>query len=137
HEHIERCLEGQGVSTNVRRLISSLLKNNYIRIHIGDCRSEAIQVKRSVPQGGPLSPLLFNVAIDRLYREMCDRKFSGQNGYQLYPDLDSLSLLGFADDQLAVSSTLEGVTRTVALTKQRFQEIGLDVNPEKSTAIAV
>src|SRR5699024_10155506 len=64
HQHIECCLKSQGVSRNLTRLIMSLLTTNSIRIDTGKDSSNPINIKRSVPQGGPLSPMLFNLAID-------------------------------------------------------------------------
>lgn len=37
---------------------------------------DPIDIKCSVPQGGPLSPILFNLAIDFIYKELCEDQFA-------------------------------------------------------------
>ena len=137
HDHIERCLEAYGVAQNLRHLILALLRQNTIRIDTGTARSQSINIRRSVPQGGPLSPVLFNLAIDFIYKEVSDASFAGQHGYRLYDDLNALSLIGFADDQAVISNSVDGAKRIIEATKMCFQKIGLDINPTKSVAIRV
>lgn len=137
HEHIKRCLLAHGVSRNLSQLVMSLLCNNTVRISLGKDSSAPIRIRRSVPQGGPLSPILFNLAIDFIYREVCDPQFAEQSGYKLKEGFEALSLTGFADDQAVTSNTLEGARRIVELTQSLFQQIGLEVNPTKSSAINI
>src|SRR5699024_10427259 len=94
HQHIRSSLQSQGVSPNLSQLIMTLLSNNTIRIDLGKDRSEPIKINRSVPQGGPLSPILFNLAIDFIYREVCDPQFAEQFGFKLKEGFDALSLTG-------------------------------------------
>ena len=137
HDHIERCLLSQGVSSNLKNLIMGLLKNNSIRVDVGTKKSNPIEIKRSVPQGGPLSPILFNMAIDHIFKEICDPVFANRHGYKLYDDLDALSLIGFADDLAVISSTPEGALRIVELVQAMLDQIGLKINPKKSMAINI
>ena len=137
HRHVERSLEAYGVSSNLRRLIVSLLTNNTIQISVGGKRSERIAIRRSVPQGGPLSPLLFNLASDYVLRDACEESFANEFGYRLRQHLRALSLISFADDQAILAVTPENAMRIAELVHDRFSEIGLTVNPRKSTAICV
>ena len=137
HRHVELTLESHGVSANLRRLIVSLLSNNYIRISIGREFSRPIQIKKSVPQGGPLSPMIFNLAINFIYRDICDPEFANMFGYRLRPDQTAVSLTGFADDQAVSSSSVEGALRIVELVSDQFGMIGLEINPRKSIAINI
>lgn len=137
HQHVKRCLEAYGVSANLRRLIGSLLSNNLIRICVGRQRSEPIAIRRSVPQGGPLSPTLFNLATDFVLREACEDGFANEFGYRLVPGRRALSLGAFADDHGVTSSSTENAIRIAELVHDKFSEIGLTVNPKKSTAICI
>ena len=137
HDHIERSLAAQSVSNNLKGLIMALLSNNTVHIDIGKVKSGPIKISRSVPQGGPLSPILFNLAIDFIYREVCDAQFANNFGYQLSEGLDALSLTGFADDQAVTSSSITGARRIVELTQSLFEQIGLQVNSSKSVAINI
>ena len=137
HLHIEKCLESQGVARNLKKVIMALLTNNKIHLHLGNQRSAPIQVNRSVPQGGPLSPLLFNLAINFIYDELCHGQIADRNGYKIADDLPPLSLTGFADDQAVTAKSEEGARRLIELVQDLLSTIGLDVNPSKSTAIRV
>ena len=137
HAHIGKCLEAQGVSKNLQNLINALLKNNTVRIDLGNKRTNSIQIKRSVPQGGPLSPILFNLGIDFIYQEICEPDYANYHGYQLCNNLDSLSLTGFADDQVITSNSVEGATRIADQAQFMFKSIGLEINANKSTAIVI
>ena len=137
HRHVERSLSAFGVSRNLRRLIMSLLTQNNIRINVGKSLSRPIAIKRSVPQGGPLSPMLFNMAIDFIYREISEAQFANTYGYRLRPGHTAISLTGFADDQAVSSSSAAGAARIVELVRDHFREIDLNINPNKSVAINV
>lgn len=95
------------VSVNLHDLIMNLLLNNVVEICIGNETSHPIEIHCGVPQGGPLSPILFNIAIDFMYEEICDSQFANNNGYKLSDEYDALCLSGFADDQATTSESKE------------------------------
>lgn len=64
HIHISKLLKSKGVSENLHDLIMSLLSDNFVEISIARETSNPIELKCGVPQGAPLSPILFNIAID-------------------------------------------------------------------------
>lgn len=136
HAHIEKCLLSLGVSTNLNKLIMALLRFNTIRINIGQNNSEPFQVKCSVPQGSPLSPTLFSIAINYIYKDVCEAQFAEQYGFKL-DGCEPLALTGFADDQVVSAMTVEGARRIVERTTDLFREIGLEVNPRKSSGISI
>ena len=137
HKHIQLSLEQHGVSSNLKDLIMSLLENNSIRIHVNREASECIQIKRSVPQGGPLSPTLFNLAINYIFEELTEPNFANTYGFQLNENLDSLCLTGFADDLVVTSGQTSGAVRVAEQVTSLFETIGLRVNPKKSMAINI
>ncbi|CAN0605636.1 unnamed protein product, partial [Ectocarpus sp. 12 AP-2014] len=137
HGHIEACLDSQGVSSNLKRAIMRLLVDNQIVVQTGRQRSDPIPIRRSVPQGGPLSPTLFNMAVNHIYEEVCEPQYANQFGYSLHPDLDAVSLTGFADDKVVSSKSTEGAAKISKLVKDGFLKIGLEINPRKSTGIQI
>lgn len=137
HSHISKSLLAKGVSKNLHDLIMKLLTDNSVEISIGKETSNSIQTKCSVPQGAPLSPILFNIAIDFIYDEICDAQFADNNGYKLSDDYDALCLSGFADDQAVTSESTSNAVRTIDLIQSLFAKIGLSVNPMKSQAIII
>ena len=85
----------------------------------------------------PLSPILFYIAIDFIYEEICDTQFAENNGYKLSDEYDSLCMTGFADDQAVTSHSENSAIRTIELIQILFLSIGLEVNPNKSQAIII
>jgi len=137
HSHINDCLVAQGVAHNLRRLVMSLLKNNTIKVDIGKARTGPTRIARSVPQGGPLSPTLFNITINFLYDEIRDSQFVNQHGFVLTDGLDSIGLSGFADDQAVTARSEESARRLIELVRNQFDKIGLQINPAKSSIIRI
>ncbi|KAG4080368.1 hypothetical protein HA402_006706 [Bradysia odoriphaga] len=137
HLHISEALKAQGISSNLHDLIMNLLTKNEVSIQTSEGKSKPINVQCGVPQGGPLSPILFNIAIDFIYKEICDSQFSNANGYQLSNEYDALCLTGFADDQAVSTKSKESATRSIDLVQDLFRKIGLEINPKKSQAIVI
>ena len=137
HAHIERCLSSLGISKNLHTLIMAMITDNTIQISTGTKNSSPLTIARSVPQGGPMSPILFNIAINHIYEEICDCQFSGQYGFRLFQDLEPITLTGFADDQVVTSGSVDNALRITEQTQMLFTQIGLEVNPRKSMAIVI
>lgn len=135
HNHIHNSLISMGVSSNLSRLIMALLTQNKIKIEANHKHSKDISINCGVPQGGPLSPILFNIAINFIYDEICEPSFANIYGYQLYKDLDAVCLSGFADDQAITTRSATAALRVVELVQNLFKIIGLSINPRKSSSI--
>jgi hypothetical protein len=137
HEHLKKCLESLGVSSNLQRLVMSLLTSNTVRVQTKKHRSNPIKIMKSVPQGGPLSPLLYNIATSFVYQEVCESGFANAHGFKLDSEHDALSMAGFADDNAIFSSSVKGASRLIETARSLFEMIGLRVNPLKSAAIHI
>ena len=84
HEWLEATLIGQGWPRWVTKWVASFLKNRVATLNFDDWTSDLINVPAGVPQGSPISPLLFCLFMVPLYD-----KLRGVNG---------LAIVGFADD---------------------------------------
>ncbi|KAL1448238.1 hypothetical protein WDU94_006626 [Cyamophila willieti] len=137
HNHLLKSLESAGVSNQLRTLTNALILNNSIRIECNQKYSNHIQLCRGVSQGSPISPLLFNLAVDYVYKELCDPSYTKRFGYELNDEFDAVSLTGFADDKAITSNSIQSAINSIELLQSLFQKIGLHINPDKSTCIAI
>ena len=135
HSHIAKSLAAQGVSSDLQELISSLLRDNTFQVEIGNQRTKRIPIRCGVPQGGPLSPTLFNLAVDFVYKDLCDPTFSRQHGYVLDNNMETLCLSGFADDLAVTACNTESAIRIIDVIKSLLLSIGLEVNASKCCSV--
>src|SRR5699024_7859254 len=115
----------------------ALLKNNSIKVETKKGRSNPIKTKCGVPQGGPLSPILFDIATNFIYEDLCASPFANCNGFKLVDGFDALCVTGFADDNAVTSSSIDGARRVVEMMQSHMEQIGLSINPQKSAAIHI
>uniref|UniRef100_A0A3Q0RT10 Reverse transcriptase domain-containing protein n=1 Tax=Amphilophus citrinellus TaxID=61819 RepID=A0A3Q0RT10_AMPCI len=126
HQHIARVLEGRGVDVLLRKLIKNLYAGCHTRIRTRDGESRPIRLRVGVKQGDPLSPFLFNLALDPLLR-MLDSTGTG-----IDVDGHKISFLAFADDLVLVSESWERMQRNLGILEVFSDMTGLRVNPTKS-----
>ena len=95
HGWLIATLEGQGWPRWVTKWVRSFLQQRTATITFDDWESEAKPVRSGVPQGSPLSPLLFILFSSSLFDEL--------------RDTPGIGAIGFADDTnlLAVGRTCE------------------------------
>ncbi|KAH7964650.1 hypothetical protein HPB49_000045 [Dermacentor silvarum] len=66
HPVVQQALDLLGISGNLRRFISSFLKERILRVHEGRSKSSPRALAAGVPQGSVVSPFLFNLDLARL-----------------------------------------------------------------------
>ncbi|KAJ4426387.1 hypothetical protein ANN_27201 [Periplaneta americana] len=70
-------------------------------------------------KGSPLSPTLFNLAINGIIKDLTDNEVSHAHGFSLDPTLDNLSAIAFADDIALISSSENGITSLISLAENK------------------
>jgi ribonuclease HI len=124
---MEQAMEEFGIPGQTRRWISYMLRNRKVEAEIKGCKRERI-VERGCPQGGVLSPRLWNMVIDRLLGEL-EREHPSihAQGYA-----DDVTLMAEGIDAHTVSTNLQNALDTVQRWTQRE---GLSLNPNKTDLV--
>ncbi|NXH51046.1 PO21 protein, partial [Dicaeum eximium] len=88
-------------------------------------QTDHIQIHVGVKQGEPMSPLLFNLAMDPL---LCELEESGW-GYHHGPN--SITSLAFADDLVLLSDSWENMQTNIKILETFCNLTGLKTQGEK------
>lgn len=92
-------------------------------------QEHATQVKRGVLQGDPLSPSLFNYAIDEALASL-----NNSLGYLLGEQ--RISAIAFADDIILLSGSAQGLRFNLKAMTNALKSKGLTINRNKTTALS-
>src|SRR3989441_7758719 len=123
HAQLIQDLVDIGCSHQVIRWFSSYLSSRQQRVKSGDIISSWMPVGKGVPQGSPLSPLLFNIAIRKL-PQRCDT--------DLYQFADDLTTSASDKDSYGLASKLQ---RSYEMIKHFCEERNLHINTTKTQLI--
>ena len=125
HKHIRAALVQRKVDPAFIRLVENAYKNCSTRVRTGDGYTKDIAIRVGVKQGDPLSPLLFNLAIDPL---LCTLEEQGV-GFGL--DGDKVTVLAYADDLVMFSDSWDGMSKNMSILEAFCDLTGLRVNTAK------
>ena len=125
-------LEETGVSTKMINIIKAIYKQVIAKVKFGNKYSEAINCPLGVKQGCLLSPALFSVLINKVAHKVAE---GGRMGYQFVAGGKEIFSLLFADDIVLISKTPAGLQNQINNLKHISDELGLEVNLEKTKAI--
>uniref|UniRef100_A0AAR2L5M9 Reverse transcriptase domain-containing protein n=1 Tax=Pygocentrus nattereri TaxID=42514 RepID=A0AAR2L5M9_PYGNA len=126
HEHILDVLPQRQVDDHVIGVIRDMYTNVISRVEDGrGGATPEIPIRVGVKQGDPMSPLLFNLALDPLIRTLNELG----KGYHLSGRM--LVTLAFADDLALVSDTWNGMKVNLQILDAFCELTGLRVQPSK------
>ena len=106
HQQLIDCLEKIGMDGKDIRIIANLYWMQKAAIRVGDELSDYTEIKRGVRQGCVLSPYLFNIYTEFIFRENSDSQgalIGGRN----------ISNLRYADDTVLLSEDKEELTTMI------------------------
>ena len=135
HRHLQRSLERMGICAEWRSLIEDLYRNSSTTIHVGkDRKTGLIPILRGVKQGDPLSPILFNIAMDPLLTslENAGKGFKYGSG-----DSERITALAFADDLAALASSSKNLQWICNRVEKFCEDTGMRINVKKSAAFCI
>lgn len=131
HAAIHTTLEELGLPWEFREYVRAVYSNasTVLQNHRAG-KVSAINIGRGVRQGDPLSPLLFNLVIDRALGFL-----SEDVGYQLGGKL--INALGYADDIVLLASTKRGLQENLTRLHDALKLNGLSINAKKTGVLSM
>jgi hypothetical protein len=125
HKHLERVLSDRCVDQAIIDLIMDCYDGCSTRVQTGQGSSAKIFLRIGVKQGDPLSPLLFNLAIDPLLSKL-------ENFGEGYGSVgNGTSVLAYADDLVLLSGSWDGMYKNIGILEAFCGLSGLKVNSAK------
>ena len=122
-------MKRKGVATSVVDIIENTYLGSSTRIQMQGKYSKQIDIKRGVKQGCPLSPVIFNIALDNLIRDLEKHK---ELGYQV--GTDRFTVQAYADDVLLISNSEQNMNLLIERVRRFTEESGMELATEKCTA---
>jgi len=113
-----------GITMKLVRLVKMCLDETYSRVQVGKHLSDMFPIKNGLKQGGNLSPMLFNFALEYAIR----RIQVNQEGLIL---IDTHQLLVYADDVNILGRSIHTIKKNAEALVIAGKETRLEVNADK------
>ena len=117
HEQIKRGMEILHLPDKLKNYVMNKMKGATYSARTEYGMTEEFEVKRGVPQGDPLSPIVYIIAMNPLHVGMRRNPLHGykEDGYEMKEkegqSLVKVASKGYADDTCALSGTEDGIRR--------------------------
>ena len=125
-ESLYNIMDEVGIPKKLIGLTKMCMENTQYQIRVDNTLSEAFEVNSGLKQGDALSPLLFNLALEKTIREMQKEPTGITIGER------KMQVLGFADDLNILGSSLNDTKRAAQVLEQAAGKVGLKINKEKT-----
>jgi hypothetical protein len=122
-----------GVPKRLNNLIMDSYKNTQVRIYSNGSASEPIDIKKSVKQCCPLSPLLFNLCVDPVISYLRRYEVDGYTAKNLSP----MTIQAYADDMIIVANSEESLQTQINRAKKNFDFANIKLNPAKCEVLSI
>lgn len=130
HQAVINCLNTCGAPKGFVNYIQNIYKGGGTSLKGRGWSSEEFIPARGVKQGDPLSPILFNLVIDRLLRSLPD-----EIGVKV--GNATTNAAAFADDLVLFASTPKGLQKLLDTTVDFLSSVGLTLNADKCFTVSI
>jgi len=107
-------------------LIDISITEPFIKVKVGRAETEPILIKSGLRQGGSISPILFNLILEKKGREMIIQL---QDDFKLQESV--IAILAYADDVVLMSKSHDNLRSLLIRLEKKAKKVGLKVNEEK------
>lgn len=127
HQKMIKILRTTGVDEQDLRFISELYWHQTAVVEMKQSTSEDIQIRRGVRQGCVLSPLLFNLYSETIFREALDR-IQGGIKFNGIP----INNIRYADDTVIIANDIQELQSIIDSVVHYSEMFGLHLNVSKT-----
>lgn len=132
HDVLIEILKDIGLDGKDVRIIANLYWNQTAVVRVDNTNSESVNIKRGVRQGCILSPLLFNVYSERIFREAISERMEG-----IIVNGEVINNLRYADDTVLLASNEEDLQCLLDRVTAKCAVAGLDLNIKKTKVLVI
>lgn len=131
-ENLYNIMHEFGFAKKLIRLTKLCMESTQYTVRIDNTMSTPFTVDTGLKQGDPISPILFNLALEKVMRELqCLR-----NSQEVNSDI-GLQLLGFADDLDIILNSLTDIKIASKELEKAAEKVVLTINPNKTKLMAL
>ena len=121
-----------GIGGKFLKIIQNIYKDNHISIKLSNGLTKSFISTTGVKQGCVLSPICFNLFINRLPKTYNNNASSPDYCNPVLMNNEPINCLSWADDCVVMSHSASGLQNSIRQTVNFFSELGLDVNVKKT-----
>ena len=107
HNLIKNALAFHHVPDKIQNIVNNVYKNSMVQVSANGVCTPLVEVERGVLQGGPCSPVLFNLCFNTLMVTVADKKYQQQLGY-MWSTTNPRAWMQFADDAALIAHDVKG-----------------------------
>ena len=126
-----KILQERRVSNNIIQVIKQLNTNNSTRIQSGTSTTEEVQISIGIRQGDSLSPMLFNLVMDRIINQV---KGVGR-GYRM--GQTEFKILCYADDAVLIAESEDNLQRMLFEFNQTANKYNMSISIPKTKSMTI
>lgn len=124
-------LESKGVPSHIRNLIGNMYQSCKTSIKWANNENMEIQLTKGVKQGDPLSPLLFNLAIEPVI------KYIDKETRDVSINNEPVSILAFADDIVLIAKNVTEASKQIEIINKYLTKIGMSLSVSKCATFQI
>lgn len=130
HEKMINILKSTGIDKRDIQIIAELYWNQKAEVKIEQQTTENIEIKKGARQGCVLSPLLYNIYAETIFKEALDEMIGGIkiNG-------KPINNLRYAGDTIIIASTANDLPQTMNALVQHSERYDLYINTSKTKIV--
>ena len=119
-----------GIPRKIIRLIKNMYSKTKVRYKTDNKHTKYIQTKKGVPQGDPLSTIIFNLVINPMLRELEKANIC----YKINKNMGQ-TLMMYADDFACICESKEQLQEAINICKKCVDFFALKANESKSAGM--